>query len=570
MLQIISGKFYKFKKKNIYITDAKGIAYSNFSWVKSIDTCTIKLEPVETHHTVSSWVLSYQNKMEIDERQGTQVVRTGDSVIIQQFLILCILGLNTFFNIDRNVVEINCREKPRSSDDQFLPSKLIPDIFNSKKIGTRDKIDNFIKLVDKVIGLPRKHYKVVITSIKNLTDSLQVLNYNFDLAYSMLIYSLESISQNFDDYTSKWDDFFPEIKGKLETELERIEPNRANNIRNILLKQRNFRLQRRFIEFIFDNITDNFFVEDAEKIEQPIKKSDLQILLKNSYGMRSGFVHQLQPVLHQLKIPHIANAEVFNWDNQPYFTYKGLYRLTRHIILNFISKQDYLKTEKYNWKAELPGLVEFKLAPQYWIGNSNNFNIDSISHRFSGFLNLLQKNLVNNESMIDLSDLLKKYKTLIPNANDKQKSIIISMYALYNYMLKDEYQISNFKELLDKYDSITNVCTIEMMIAHLLLSGKFPFEINECVSEYEKYTKIRFRNYSLNIPDLIELFLISEISNMYLRINDLVNFKEWNNYLYLEAAGKTDIQNLIKEAKANKIELNFETFFGKSQNNKVS
>lgn len=565
MLQIVSGKFYKFKKKNIITTDAKGIAFSNFSWVSPIETCIMKLEPAKNYTSISSWVLSYQNKIEIDENSSTQIIQMGNSKIIKQFLDLCIVGFNAFFNVDRNVVEINCREKPKSSDDQYLPFKFIHRVFNPKRNGTKDEVDNFIEFVDKVIGLPRKQYKAIMTSIKNITDSLQVLNYNFDLAYSMLIYSLESLSQNFDDYNPSWEYYYPEIRGKLDNQLDNIAKEEATNIRNILLKQGHFRLQRRFIEFILKNISNNFYTNEANEVENALRKSDFEQCLKNSYKMRSGYVHQLHSVIHQLKIPDIAKSEVFNWDNQPYFTYRGLYRLTRHVILNFISKQDYLKTEKYNWNSELPGIVWLKLAPQYWISKCDNFNPDTVLQRFSGFLDLFQKNLLDNKPMIDLSDLLKTYETLIPNVNDKQKSTMISMYALYNHSLKKEYQVPHFEEFLTKYDSIVNVCTIEMMIAHLLLSGNFPYNMEECISEYEKYKKSKYKINSLNIPDLIELYLISEIANMFLRKKDFVEFDKWIDYLCLEAAGKPDIQNLVKKAKSNRSELNFYTFFPKKE-----
>lgn len=44
---------------------------------------------------------------------------------------------------------------------------------------------------------------------------MQTLNYNLDLAYSMLVYSLESLSQSFDNFELIWEDYNPEIKNEL-------------------------------------------------------------------------------------------------------------------------------------------------------------------------------------------------------------------------------------------------------------------------------------------------------------------------------------------------------------------
>jgi len=255
MLQIISGKF--FKSDNRYIHEAKGIAYSNYSWVEPIKTCVATLEPVDTYRSVSSYVISYINQIE-KEKAGV-LVRTGDSEIVQQFQLLCMFGLKAFFDIDRNNVEINCREKPRSSGDYYLPSKFVPRFFESQIDGKKDEIEAFIKFVDQVIGLPREKYLVVINCLNTFSHALQVLNYNLDLAYSMLVYSLESLSQSFDDFEPTWEDYNPEIKKELDGHLSKISLEVAEDIRGVLLKSSNLRLQQRFIDFIINHVSDSFF-----------------------------------------------------------------------------------------------------------------------------------------------------------------------------------------------------------------------------------------------------------------------------------------------------------------------
>ena len=189
MLQIISGKF--FKSDNRYVYEAKGITYSNYSWIEPIRTCIATLEPVDTYRSVSSYVISYINQIE-KEKAGV-LLRTGDSEIVQQFQLLCMFGLKAFFDSDRNNVEINCREKPRSTADLYLPSKIVPRFFQNQIDGMSNEIDNFKRFVDKVIGLPRHKYLAVISSLCNFSHALQILNFNVDLAYSMLVYSLESL-----------------------------------------------------------------------------------------------------------------------------------------------------------------------------------------------------------------------------------------------------------------------------------------------------------------------------------------------------------------------------------------
>ena len=139
-----------------------------------------------------------------------------------------------------------------------------------------DEIEAFIKFVNKVIGLPREKYLVVINCLNNFSHALQVLNYNLDLAYSMLVYSLESLSQSFDDFEPIWEDYDPQIKNKLNSCFSKIDPSLSSEIRKILLGSSNLRLQQRFINFITrGNHHIYHHPETKRRVVVPLHKRDL-------------------------------------------------------------------------------------------------------------------------------------------------------------------------------------------------------------------------------------------------------------------------------------------------------
>ena len=553
MLQIISGKF--FKSDNRYIHEAKGITYSNYSWIEPIKTCVATLEPVDTYKSVSSYVISYTNQIE-KERAGV-LVRTGDSEIVQQFQLLCIFGLKAFFDTDRNNVEINCRERPKSSNDFYLPSIFVPRFFEPQIHGQMDEIKYFIKFVDKVIGLPREKYLVLINCLNNFSHALQTLNYNLDLAYSMLVYSLESLSQSFDNFEPIWEDYNPEIKNELDSHLSKIDSDVAEDIRETLLKSSNLRLQQRFIEFITNHISDSFFNDVTIHVKSALRKSELKRALRNAYTMRSKYVHQLKPIQKQLKVPQIAEGDVFYWENEPYLTFGGLTRLAYHVISNFIREQEYLESEDYDWTKDLPGIVTMKMAPQYWIWKDEGFTPSQATKRFSGFLSHIQETIISNSSLVDLRKLLEKYESLIPTANKKDKIPMLAMYYLYNTYVAQEAKRPYYKEFLKRYEDIFNECCIEMMIIYLLSNQKWPWNIEECVLHYNNYIKNKFGKNALIIPHLIELCLIVEIANMYLRAKKPDKYKDWLYTARLEASGKPDIQKFINECESKEIEIDW-------------
>ncbi len=551
MLQIISGKF--FKSADRHIREAKGVTYTNYSWVKPIKTCVATLEPVDFSSPVSSYVISYVEQIE----KGETLVGTDGSEIVQQFQLLCIFGLNAFFDIDKNNVEINCREKPRSSGDYYLPSKFVHRFFESQIHGQKDEIEAFIKFVDKVIGLPREKYLVVINCLNNFSHALQVLNYNLDLAYSMLVYSLESLSQSFDNFEPSWEDYDPKIKNNLDDCFSEIDLNIASNIRKILLKSNNLRLQKRFIDFITNHIHDSFFTDEAINIKFALRKSELKRALKNAYTMRSGYAHQLKPIRHQLKNSHIAKDDVFHWDNEPHLTFGGLVRLTHHVINNFIYEQEYLESEEYDWYNELPGRVVLNLAPQYWIWKHNGFAPSQATSRFSGFLQNLQEAIVSNGSLVDIGKLLEKYESIIPTVRKEYKIPMLAMYRLYNSIISpDDAKRPNYEKFLEQYEDEFNECSIEMMLVYLLLKQNWHWDVETCVSTCNNYNKNRFSKNALSIPALIELSLIVEIANMYLKSGKIDRYDEWLDIALFEASGKPDIQKQIKELKSKRVKIN--------------
>lgn len=552
MLQIISGKF--FKSDNRYIHEAKGITYSNYSWIQPIKTYVATLEPVDTYRAVSSYVINYVNQIE-KEKTG-RLVRIGDPEIVQQFQLLCMFGLKAFFDIDKNSVEINCRQKPKSSRDIYLPSTFAPRFFESQILGRMHEIEAFIKFVDKVIGLPREKYLIVINCLNNFSHALQVLNYNLDLAYSVLVYSIDSLSQSFGDFEPTWEDYNPEIKNKLDFCFSKIDPNSSSEIRKILLGSSNFRLQQRFIDFATNHVSDSFFTDEAIDVKNAVRKSELKRALRNAYTMRSKYTHQLRPIQGQLKIPQIARGDVFYWNNEPYLTFGGLVRLAYHVINNFIWKQEYLKSEEYDWTGDLPGIVTLEMAPQYWIGKYEGFIPSQATKGFSGFLSHIQEIILSKGALTDLRKLLEKYESLIPSAKKKDKIPMLAMYYLYNFYVVQEAKRPNYEDFLKQYEDEFNESCIEIMIVYLLSNRKWPWDVDKCVSHYYKYKQNRFSKNALYIPVLIELSLIVGIANIYLKSGKIDKYEEWLEVALLEASGKPDIQKLINECKSERVEIN--------------
>jgi len=556
MLQIISGKFFKSDDRHIH--DGKGILYSNYSWGAPIETCVATLEPVDHFREVSSYVLVYVNQIE----KGGIIVRKGDSEILEQFKLLATFGFRAYFAPFRDEIAQICRKSSLGGTDQYVPSQFIPRFFEGGTHGNNQEVTCFIELVKKVIGLKRQIYNAVMSAFKTIRDALLASNYNLDLSYSMLVYCLESLSQKFDNYSATWKDYDEALRNPLDEVLKTIDQKKAELIQSLLLSSENFLLCRRFIGFVSDHVGDSFFQEEAVNIEMALRKSHLKRALRNAYIMRSKFVHQLTPILHQLRIPVIAKGDIFSWDGEPYLTLSGLLRLTLHVINNFIWRCESIEKEDFDWRQEIPGVVTMKLAPQYWVLNVDGFEPMEAATRFSGFLEQVYASYSRKESISDLRTLMKAFEDKIPKAKQTHKITLLAMYWLYNAIIKEDAKQPDWEKFLDQYSNEIMTCSMEMMIVRVLLFQDLPWFVEQCIDVFKDFNEKRFGKKSLEIPVMIEVALLVTIANHASRENRYQDRTWLLKTAIYEASGYIEIQRLLSDNLGTKDELRVHNILG--------
>jgi len=353
MLQIISGKF--FTKRAMYRHEGKGILFSNYKWYSPIETSVATLDMTDVIGSVSPCVVSYLNQIEKESKTGAGVlIRTGDWEILEQFRLVSMIGLRALFHSRRDVVTALCRSTPLSMSDS-TPGSLVPRYFQPSIQGTQEEVAYFRKLVKHLIGLPRETYLGVLAAMKGMANALEVVGENIDLAYSLLVFCLESLCQSFDGYDPTWRDYPDGIAARLDPLLLDLDPQRAAAIREALLRDQHLKLRKRFVEFVLSNIRDSFYGEEAEGTKRPPRRLELAEALSNAYQLRSGYAHALEPIHELIRTRAFASGETLLWKHKPYLTLAGLARLARHVLCTFVLRQGVLETEAIDWRKQLPG-----------------------------------------------------------------------------------------------------------------------------------------------------------------------------------------------------------------------
>lgn len=541
MLQIISKKF--FKKESVYQNPRKGILFSNYSWVASFQTKITEITPCSRYSTFpASFVLEFDVNIEKEEKPG--LVCVGEAEVVNDLQAILTIGLRSYFNEDKVNVESMCRDLPRHSTQDIVPKKFVPRIFDTSIHGTTKEIEDFILFMENLINLKRKDYLTLLSVIQNIYSSLQALSFNFDLAYSMLIYSLETMSQAYDNYEPTWDNYDPSQKMKLENFMENLTTDQKNNLKNILLSSSHQKLTQRFIHFVTSNLSDNFFTIDSKEIKRPIRKFELSRALKNSYKIRSQFVHSLRPVLDHLKLSQLATGEVFIWEGEPYLTYQGLFRICRSTIMELVTNLEKIEKEDYNWRSDLPGIISMRLDSQYWIYHKEIKQ----TQRLEALLEQFSELIISEKPITNLTNILKDSINHSESLKKEEREALFWNTLYFTSFFQREDCDSSFMDFLSRNEEMITKCSIFSLIHYVHNAQDFPWTADKCLEILNEYDEKIYHQDQIKIPHCHYIIIAAQISCMLKKENNKEQYLKLIQKMILDSAGFPDLQHYLKES----------------------
>ena len=239
-----------------------------------------------------------------------------------------------------------------------------------------------------LINLPRKDYISILSCIVTYNSSIRLLSDDISLAYTMLVYCLESLTQTYDNFTTTWEDVKEDKRKALEKIFSDIDSEKVEQIKEVLYKDENLKLAKRFNEFVIKNTSNNFF--DGVEGKRIISRSEYPVALKNAYYIRSKYAHMLKPLMKQLTLADFTkDGDVFEFQHDIFFTYNGLLRATREAVSNFTNSLKEIGFEKFDWQGALPDMLSVELAPQYWRWKEDNVKGIGASYKFEGLCECL-------------------------------------------------------------------------------------------------------------------------------------------------------------------------------------
>ncbi|MCK4230065.1 hypothetical protein J2N90_16800 [Enterobacter asburiae] len=544
MFQISAGVFFDLDK--IEKHDGTFVFYSNvdvFFMMENTSPC-FKVTKI-SHDGVNCYVVNYILLTEKPERiEAGVVVRAGDEDYIQQFILLWEFYFDCVARIEKESVKKICSLSNFNKHHSKIALEVAPYLVEINRRVSLDDVSGFSAFIKDVVNLNRTAFKALMAALKIISDSKESLSTNFDLTYSMLVYALESLSQRNDKYKSNWDDYDQKTRGELETVFDNMYDEDVCNIKSILIEDKQFRLQKRFKDFILNNLEEDYFNETER---YPIRYSFLSRALDNLYKIRSSFVHELKPLDAMISKAYNPIGDCMVLFGEPYFSYSGLLRLLRHVIINFCRKNYRQTRESVNWVMETSGVMVAEVSAQHWLWDANGFTAKSITKWFSEYLNML-----NLDQVTDLQSIMVKIERIYDQSKKEYKNGLLHFYYLYNLIHNRDkcewHEFANKRRaiLVDDiywyscapylYSSFTN-------IPNAAADTKI---LRDFLSCFDTYDKNKFKPNRLNLPAMTEVIMLSCAANSFFRIGMYQDYILIGNKALREIASVKNVFHYIK------------------------
>lgn len=560
MLQISTGKFFEEEKQRKH--KEKFVFYSNVQLLQeiSISSPEIKVEQVESGD-VSCFVVSYT----LITEEHPIIVKCGEQDFIQQFLLVWSFYFDCIAKVQKEVVQKICREKKSSSSDKQTTSEISPRTVSLGRRLTSNESIEFISFFDTLMATNRNTFRSIVAALKIIDDAKETISTNFDLAYSTMVYAIESLSQKHDNYTPSWNDYYEDVKNKIEVVLDQIDGDKSDAIKNSLIEGKQFKLRKRLEKFVFDHLSDTYFREFLGNNTNTMRASFLQRSLNNLYQLRSSFVHELKPLDVMLSSPHSPSSDYIMRFGQPYFTYSGLNRMIREIIISFTKNNVSSDCEVIEWTSETSSTMVAEMAAQCWIHNPNGFSGDKANKWFQEYIEML-----NSGKVTDQSKIMDKIESIFDCEKKQYKKPLIHYYWLYNAIHTRD--CDKWKSFIDKRADHFGDC-FNFYVVILYLYNELSFrttdnpdspeniDLDEFDRLYEKYLKERFHKSGLSLSGYTEAGLLSAAANIALESEDKIRFQGYLNKALGDVANKREKYSLIENSLQQFVPVDMKEYF---------
>ncbi|MDE0644676.1 MAG: hypothetical protein OXH84_00340 [Gammaproteobacteria bacterium] len=504
MLQIACGKL--FSQPPAFRNRLRGILSSNMliEQEDAIETAAGRILPTSFISDLNGGLVYELDELMEHQPAPGVIVSSGIEPYIYDFAAVVSLALNVTCTVSADETFWLTTGMRNAAIGSPLNS-IVPRVFDREIVITDAEVAQFVTFVKDLIDLKRKFFLQAMRAIRTYITALRELSVNLAWSYILLVASIESLAQGYDEFELEWTDYDPAKRTKLDKALENADEETARKIRATLLEMDKPGAGTRFREYVKQNLNSSYFRGELVDVQYPASRSDLDQALREAYSLRSGFVHQLRelPNLHTLG----ANlGETLEVSGKTQFTFRGLVRIARHLILGFVRERPKLTKEPYYYSRERYGIVYAPLSAEYWIANTTNLTLSDGQKRLNGYLNQLSACMSNekNAMITDIRPVLAKAEQLMITGNEESRRAFLALYRIFNLFVPCDQRMENLRDIENRYSSEIETPCIENLLVYMMWKQIPNWKLLDYQYAIETYFEQRNGKYGLKLPRTFE------------------------------------------------------------------
>lgn len=522
MLQISTGKL--FTRPVGWENHLRGMLYTNAALDREcvVETAAGRLLPVSSY-SIRPHVLIYEFVERMEEEgkgPGVLVSSTADPYL-KDYAVVVSFALNCTCTPDVDLARRLTSGEPGLAT-RVAPKALVRRFFD-KSVSCKPNEVEFLKgFTDRIIGLPRHTFLGVMRALRTYVNGMHRIADDLELAYTLLVASVESLAQSFDGHQSDWESLDERKRREIDEALSGADEVVATRVREAVLRVEHVALARRFREFAVTHITPAYFRQTFANDDQRIGRSDLMEALASAYQSRSRYVHQIQRLPDAVTLGH-GYAETAIDGRATHLTLQGLSRLMRSVIIEFVRRQPSVEREPYNYRLERSGVVRARLAPRYWVGRTEGDTTERGRDKLEGFLQQLASCLLKEPkaALTDLRPVLSAAVEFVPGLKKRHRLPYLALHVLFNMHVTERESVAippAVNDLIQK--ELSEPCP-EALVAFALSdrTASWPLEVHE--STLYGYLRRRAAASGLRFPRLFEAAITLELAERYRYAGDM-------------------------------------------------
>lgn len=477
MLQIVTKMYFR-EGVPLFSTDHRTVLYTNRNFLReaALELPIGQLAPSSGIDPVSTVTATVTEHLEAELPNGERSSHhaTGGVDLIDDLADVLSFALDSVFHRDSDTVR---RLVPNSISDssRSAASKIFLNTFDPARFIGDEEIAEFDRFFERLLSLHRGHFEAAMRAIRRIVRATQWATADQTVSYVHLVAALESLSEDTDADPIPWEHFDSRKRKLLEPTLDAVDAEAAKRIRDAILEAERAGKKRRFVAFVEDSLRPSYFREEASGSRFPLRRPDLRRALRIAYDVRSGSVHALEELPAEVMVLGERADTVESLEFGTMLSLQGLVRLARHVVETYVLRAPVGVDDDFNWRASLPGVLQMRAAPKYWIWNARAFDPDSAGRYFAGCVDCLVDAMAGrSDGVNDLTEVREEIERLLPGTSDEEaKRSMLAIYAMWNQIGPIGAIRPMAIQLISNYARLLEEPSIQSFVVSILL-GEAP------------------------------------------------------------------------------------------------